>query len=331
MVFVFAGRGRCNPTSNLPLRYTTAQYFREERVAMTTDVRYFSRAWGQLTRDEGWYKPILILALVAAVPVVGTLIALGYALEWGRLTAWGIEATPWRRRVRMGACLASGWRGFVVALVWGLAWAFALLLVGVPVFGFLGLLGGGALSALLLFVANVAFGVWVAVAQLRAAIYTKISAGLMPARVYALTKEDLPGLGRVALIPLVGSLVVGIVGSVLSGALLMLVVGNVGLLLSSAGVHAASGFGLLKVFAGINVILVPWLLVWGYAALVVSTALALLTMLALGLWVRQFDVPLWGGPKDDLPVRRGLPGEVQAPQDPGVSPSPDDRGGSMAE
>lgn len=81
------------------------------------DAKYFSHSWKLLTRDKGWVKPILVLAIAMFVPVVGPLAVLGYALEWARLSAWGVDAAPKQRGVKIGGCLVAGWRAFVVILV----------------------------------------------------------------------------------------------------------------------------------------------------------------------------------------------------------------------
>ena len=82
--------------------------------------RYLARSWALLTRDRGWVKPVLLMTVAVLVPIVGLLGVLGYALEWARLTAWNVNAAPKQRGVDLGACIKSGWRGFVVMLVWGI-------------------------------------------------------------------------------------------------------------------------------------------------------------------------------------------------------------------
>lgn len=46
------------------------------------DTKYFSHSWALLTRDKGWIKPILVLAIAMFVPIVGPLAVIGYAYEW---------------------------------------------------------------------------------------------------------------------------------------------------------------------------------------------------------------------------------------------------------
>ena len=42
---------------------------------------YLSHSWGLLTRDEGWIKPLLVLAAAQLVPVIGPIGVNGYVLE----------------------------------------------------------------------------------------------------------------------------------------------------------------------------------------------------------------------------------------------------------
>ena len=81
--------------------------------------RYFGRAWAMLTREKGWWKPVLLCALGALVPIVGPLAVLGYGLEWSRRVAWGSTEGP-SRQVKIGGLIKSGWRGFVVVAGWSI-------------------------------------------------------------------------------------------------------------------------------------------------------------------------------------------------------------------
>ena len=36
--------------------------------------QYFSRSWKMLTRDKGWLKPVLLLAVGSLVPILGFLV-----------------------------------------------------------------------------------------------------------------------------------------------------------------------------------------------------------------------------------------------------------------
>ena len=52
---------------------------------------YLGRAWRDLTSEQGWWQPVVILALVNLISVVGPLIVVGYMLDWGREAAWGMS------------------------------------------------------------------------------------------------------------------------------------------------------------------------------------------------------------------------------------------------
>ena len=152
--------------------------------------RYFSRSWALLTRDRGWIKPVLVLAVATLVPIVGPLALLGYALEWARLTAWGVSSAPKQHGVRVGECIGSGWRGFVVAFVWVLAMSLvARLLLMIP------LAGGTLYFAWRIF--SIFLDMMVPVAMLRATIYQKIVAGLNVRLVWQMATHDVAGLFRI--------------------------------------------------------------------------------------------------------------------------------------
>ena len=82
---------------------------------------YLSHSWGLLTRDEGWIKPLLVLAAAQLVPVIGPIGVNGYVLEWARLTAWGVDSSPKQKGVDIGGCIKSGARALAVSLGFGLA------------------------------------------------------------------------------------------------------------------------------------------------------------------------------------------------------------------
>ena len=102
--------------------------------------KYFSRSWALLTRDKGWFKPVILLALSCLVPIVGPLGVFGYMLEWARLTAWGVDAAPKQKGVNIGECISSGWRGFVAELGWNIIYfIIAGILSAISLFGLLNL------------------------------------------------------------------------------------------------------------------------------------------------------------------------------------------------
>ena len=68
----------------------------------------FVASWNMLTGERGWYKPIVVLALLSWVPFLGTIALLGYAYEWARLAAWGVDCAPRRQGVDYLKLLKKG-------------------------------------------------------------------------------------------------------------------------------------------------------------------------------------------------------------------------------
>ena len=226
--------------------------------------RYFARSWALLTRDRGWVKPVLLMTVALLVPIVGALGILGYALEWARLTAWNVNAAPKQRGVDVGACIKSGWRGFVVMLVWGIVSGVVIAIAeALPLIG--------ALVSLIWVFASFVYTVVMMVASLRATIYQKIGAGLRVRTIWQMVRHDPIGLLRVT----------GLM-SALSGDMgVLLVVQLIASLLSSLG---------------------PALVVLLLVDFFLATVLTLVGHTAVGLWMRQFDVPSWGRDEDPLPT-----------------------------
>lgn len=259
---------------------------------------YLSRSWALLTHDKGWVKPVLVLALVNLVPVIGPLAVLGYVLEWARLTAWGIDSSPKQKGVKVGEVLKSGWRGFVVLLVWELVAfaAFALLdgLVGITKVDWL--IG---LVEFLCVVADVVLTLIVTVAQVRAAVYQKISPGLRADRVLQMSLRDFGGLlrmlGITALFWLVG------VGLGIA-FVICLAIAWVPLLMGfGSGATLPGMHALVSAIQGILVPLGPILVVFLFLYAVLNVLCAMVVVTGVGLWMRQFDVPHWGKSSDPLP------------------------------
>lgn len=291
----------------------------------TENTSYFSRSWKMLTRHKGWIKPVLVLALVQVVPIVGALALLGFSLEWARLSAWGVDSSPKQSGVRVGECIASGWRGFVVIVVWMIPWGVVVWLInhltGTSSSDFVSIL----LSICTIVVAVVAYA-----AALRAAIYTKISAGLKFSRVIEMVRRDPKGLFRISLIPLVTTLIVVVLG-VLAVAVFMLVSADsiavlVGLFVDvyyMGGVTSSLATNLVLTLCDMLGVVLVLLVVFGYPVTVIQTAASLLEVNSVGLWMAQFDVPRWGGSGDPLPEANGLPAPDPAPVPPEQAAAPE--------
>lgn len=275
--------------------------------------RYFSRAWSLLTREKGWWKPVAVCAAADLVPVAGPLGVLGYKLEWARLVAWGADVSPKRHGVRAGSCISSGWRGFLVLLVWGLV----MSVIG-GVCGALPLIGG--LLSTLWTICCLYLGMVVSVATLRATIYQKAGAGFSWKNLVELGRRDPSGLlsilGWEMLCYLVIALVSGIVLSVTAlGAMPRIISLASELGYYNSGLYGYDyGYGSLyggseyyvtqlamELFFYVIAAFGPTLIVLGLIALVLRNGISMVVYAALGLWIRQFDVANWGRSEEPLP------------------------------
>lgn len=267
--------------------------------------RYFSRAWSLLTREKGWWKPVAVCAAADLVPVAGPLGVLGYKLEWGRLVAWGADVSPKRHGVRVGSCISSGWRGFLVLLVWSLVMG----VIG-GVCGALPLIGG--LLSTLWTICCLYLGMVVSVATLRATIYQKAGAGFSWKNLVELGRRDPSGLlsilGWEMLCYLVIALVSGIVLSVTALGAMPRIIS----LASELGYYNSglSPYGdleyyvtqlAMELFFYVIAAFGPTLIVLGLIALVLRNGISMVVYAALGLWIRQFDVANWGRSEEPLP------------------------------
>lgn len=270
-----------------------------------------------MTRTKGWIKPLLVLAVGTLVPFLGFLVVLGYALEWARLSAWRVDASPKQRDVRVGACLSSGWRGFVVLLAWMLVWSvFVSLVLGlvrsIVGNGFTGIFEA-ALLAVGMFYGAVAYA-----AALRAAIYEKIGAGLNVRRVLDMVRRDSNGLFKTVLIVFVGEIIIMAIvwaGAIVFFGLEAKEIMDFAWLVVSSPDNSAVAAEALYLAGNLLRVLVPILIVFGFPVALVNVACTLLQTNAIGLWMSQFDVAKWGTSSDPLPATAGLPA-AKSPRDP---------------
>lgn len=266
--------------------------------------KYFSRSWAMLTSEKGWIKPLLVMAVATLVPVAGALGVSGYAVEWARLTAWGSDTAPKRRDVHVGELIASGWRAFRASALWLLAWF--VVIAGVYAL-FTAIMGraGLTIAQFLVLVGAFFYMMVVNVAVMRSAIYSEAMAALNPSRVFELVGRDPKGLFKIALIPFVGSLIVGAAVFVMVLVILMFIAGDLMTLVFLAAGSSASrmgaNFNMTSFMLGIFLKTIGPALIFGYITSVISAGISLLTLNSVGLWLRQFNVAAWGGPDDPLP------------------------------
>ena len=263
--------------------------------------RYLARSWALLTRDRGWVKPVLLMTVALLVPIVGVLGVLGYALEWARLTAWNVNAAPKQRGVDVGACIKSGWRAFVVMLVWGIVAAVVIAVAeAIPLLG--------PLVSIAWFFASFVFSVVMMVASLRATIYQKLGAGLRVPTIWQMVRHDPTGLLRVTGLMLAGGAVMGVATTIVGMVCLASAVPHLLWFMSylyefgSAATGEMGALLVLQLVASLLASLGPALVVLLLVDFFLATVLSLLGHTAVGLWMRQFDVPSWGRDEDPLPT-----------------------------
>lgn len=276
--------------------------------------RYFARSWALLTRDRGWIKPVLVMVAACLVPIVGLLGVLGYAAEWARLTAWGVTSSPKQKGVRVGACIASGWRVFVVMLGWGLVIALVSgVLSTIPLLG--------SLLTFAWFVFSVFLGIMIMVAALRATIYQKIGAGFRISTIWQMVSSDVAGLVRIFGMQMAGDAISWAAGVVV---MLLAVMTMLPRLLyyvdyvaefdaiMSDSMRMSLFFDMIVEFL---TVMGPFLIVVSVVSGIISIIMMLLGYTAVGLWMRQFNVPAWGRDEDPLPVtgQSAAPGEKDGP------------------
>ena len=265
------------------------------------DRSYFTRSWALLTSQRGWLKPVLVLAVSMFVPIAGMLGVQGYALEWARLTAWGVDAAPKQRDVRVGECIASGWRALLASAGYSIGG-------GLLASFLLNLIGQNVVSDILSMLLTPAISTIAALAALRATIYQQTLAGYQLHRMWDMIQRDPAGLAKVALILLLGtmgiSVIVGLLGLfALFPMMISLFAGIESSGLMYVDVLGASDMRVLFYeVADALAAMAPWLAVVAFVMFVGSVILSLVSYNALALWMRQFDVPAWGASDDPLPA-----------------------------
>ena len=266
--------------------------------------RYLARSWALLTKEKGWWKPVLICAVASLVPVIGPIAVLGYALEWSRRVAWGSTDGP-ARSVKVGELIRSGWRGVVVIAGWSIAQVLINYVLGsLPYLGDLLSFVWGVIGLLL--------GMAFMVAAVRATIYQDFKAGYRVKTLFAMVSEDPWGLMRIWLIELatyVIDLVLALVIFIptLISSLSWIVrlidyVDNYGYG-SYYGYYGGEVSYLLDIVGAIIGRFAPALIIFVVVAIIVAVFAKLLMYAGVGLWMRRFDVERWGRDEDPLPDR----------------------------
>lgn len=260
--------------------------------------KYFSRSWALLTRDKGWIKPILVMTAASLVPIVGFFGIQGYALEWARLTAWGVDSSPKQKNVDIGGCITSGARAFVVSLGLGLAVSIATGTVTALFSLFPDVLGLmlGTLASMASSVVTLVATTFILACQLRCAIYEQIGAGYRIDRVFEMVKRDTSGFARLVLL----SFLCGLVVSAVVFVFIMIVVVAVVPVVMLAANSGSSSLAANAILGAIG----PFIFVFALFVLIcdfLGNGILLIEATATALWFRKFDVASWGKSEDPLP------------------------------
>ena len=263
---------------------------------------YWSRSWDLLTRESGWFKPILVLAAARLVPIVGPFGADGYALEWARLTSWGVDSAPKQRNVDIGGCIRTGARAFVVML----GYALALGIVN----SIFQAIFGQALGGLVGFALSLTIGLLIIIAQVRSAIYQTIGSGYQVNRIFDMVKRDTDGILRILGMEAILAVVAGFIGGTVVTIIILTSMGDMFYQLASYGIYGYTDeYEVVRtVFLGLGKAM-PALCVSMFFMNIIASMTSLLTNTAVGLWLRQFDVQNWGDSADPLPSQ--TPGSAQ--------------------
>ncbi|MCC6102323.1 MAG: DUF4013 domain-containing protein [Olegusella sp.] len=266
---------------------------------------YYARSLALLKRDRGWLKPLLVLASALFVPIVGELGVLGFGMEWARLTAWGFDAAPKQKKVKVGACIKSGWRAFIASLG-----CVAIMIVAdwlvTQVFSSARLDNVGNLITLLI---NVFGAVIVSIASLHAVIYSDFKAGYHLRRIGSMLKRDFRGVAKIAGMSVVLACVIALVLGIIFFLVLFNLISK--LIVFFPMLSYVDTLNTLTISDGFMMISLLLTLMRSYAPVfaillfLLNCGLVffqLITINAVGLWMRAFDVPAWGKSSDPLPI-----------------------------
>lgn len=301
------------------------------------DRKYFSRSWSAMTHEKGWVTTLILGALAIFVPIVGPLGVKGYALEWARNTAWGIDSSPRQTKTKIGKCIGTGWRAFVVDIVLIIAWFVICIILYRILSSFIADRFAHAFINfydVVFIIASLFVGMIFTVAELRATIYTSIYAGLEPMRLWDMVKRDARGLFKIIFIPL-AFCVLFIILAFVSITVLYVLLSQYTYELTY--IFAAEQYGFATsnmVFRFFDIVLsvgTPVLLISLFILSLLAMAYNVLMYNAVGFWTSQFNVPAWGSVSDPLPENILLSSfEVSETSEPVTAAAQDTNGSNPA-
>lgn len=257
---------------------------------------YLSRAWNDLTQDPKWWQPILILALVSLIPIVGGLILTGYMIDWAREAAWGMDRGFTRKVGDAGKRLKWGFFAAVIAI----CWVFPISIIGsmfavIPVVGWIIAIAANVLVLIA--------GVIAMAASIRMSIYDRFGAGMQFSRMINMAKHDAGGLARcfcITLLQIVPIVIATVVVFIAFAPLLM------GLNFSDMDVYSpAATMGVTSAIVGGGAFAVIVTLIIAFITMIAVTACQALSYRAFGYWTAQFQPEKWNGMGDPMPFEPG--------------------------
>lgn len=271
---------------------------------MVDEGHYYSRSFALLKSQPGWIKPLLVMGAASLVPVVGALGCLGYAAEYARLTAWGVDAAPKQRGVRVGECIKAGGRSFVASL--GCIALIGCLTLGIRLL--LGNLVDGALASLVEAAVEFVAGALVIACMVHAAVYQSYKAGYSMGHISDMAVGNFAGILRISLMRLVMGLIFGVVLGVAFMGIFASVAASFfasnPMLAYSDTLEALTGTQVLQLGVSLIYAFKSHALAIGaliYLTSVLSCFVDLISFNAVALWMRGFNVRSWGRASEPLP------------------------------
>lgn len=291
----------------------------------------FVPSWKMLRREKGWWKPLVILSLVGWIPVLGQIAVFGYAYEWARLAAWGLERAPKRHGIDYSKLLTTGGICFLVMLTMRVAIGLVCrLLFGFTsssgwmpmgmVLDFGSMLGFGTVqsaSDIVDSVVEILLGSFVLCAMMRATVYDSFTAGWRFDRLFQMIGRDLKGFLRMYVSVLMASLIVWVywlvTALVFSAAVFWL--GAVALLSHATYVTNVTSLVTLMARIGALPLLACSMMALAMMFLggVVSNAMQLVSINVVGQWFCRFEVARWG--VSSAPLPDGVPVTAKKTED----------------
>ena len=278
------------------------------------------------------------------IPILGQIALLGYGMEWARLTAWGVDSAPKQRGVDYGKVLSTGGRAFLVTISMGIVVALILQVVfpGSLYLLVSGLTGGNAVSTMLAVTSGATFslftifasglmGSFLQAASLRSTLYDSFSAGWRLDRLFQMIGRDFGGFLHTFGVVFIG----GLSRAPMRSSSRLFAVWLPWHLMSATAFMGISGSymsgwhfileRLLQIGAGPLLLFLLCVIALTFIGGVISTAMSLVSMNAMGQWFCRFDVDRWGVSGDplpaDVPHRDGYASGVQSAPVPPVTPA----------